>query len=342
MKLSPRDAPGYFTKPDPDAMGLLIFGADAMRIALKRQEVIANITGPNAEEEMRLSRMNGADVRKDPAMLSDAVKAVGFFPGPRVVLVEDVTEAMAAAILPILGDWAQGDAQIVMTAGQLKATSKLRKFFETHKRAYAAAIYDNPPTRAEIETELNRAGLQNIGQDALRDLTNLANAIDPGDFRQTLEKIALYKRGDDSALAPEDIAACAPASTEAEIDDIIDILAEARTQEIGPLMRRLHAQGVQPVSLCIGMMRHFRTLYAAAAAPGGPNEGINRVRPPVYGPRCDRMVRQAQNWGADKLQDALSLITDTDLKLRSAGQHAPAMALVERAMIRLAMMGARR
>ena len=168
MKLSPRDAPGYFTKPDPDAMGLLIFGADAMRIALKRQEVIANITGPNAEEEMRLSRMNGADVRKDPAMLSDAVKAVGFFPGPRVVLVEDVTEAMAAAILPILGDWAQGDAQIVMTAGQLKATSKLRKFFETHKRAYAAAIYDNPPTRAEIETELNRAGLQNIGQDALR------------------------------------------------------------------------------------------------------------------------------------------------------------------------------
>ena len=90
------------------------------------------------------------------------------------------------------------------------------------------------------------------------------------------------------------------------------------------------------------MMRHFRTLYAAAAAPGGPNEGINRVRPPVYGPRRDRMVRQAQNWGADKLQDALSLITDTDLKLRSAGQHAPAMALVERAMIRLAMMGARR
>lgn len=342
MKLSARDAPGYFARPDPDAMGLLIYGADAMRIALKRQEAVANITGPGAEEEMRLTRIQASEVRKDPALLSDAVKAVGFFPGPRVVLVEDATETMAQAILPILGDWNPGDAQIVITAGQLKPASKLRKFFETHKRAYAAAIYDNPPTKAEIETELNRAGLTNLGDEALRDLSVLATAIDPGDFRQTLEKVALYKRGDTTPLSPADIAACAPASTEAEIDEIVDILAEARTQEIGPLMRRLRAQGVQPVTLCIGMLRHFKTLYAAAAAPGGPNEGINRVRPPVFGARRDRMVRQAQNWGADRLQTALGLIVETDLSLRSAGQNAPAMALVERAMIRLAMMGSRR
>ena len=47
------------------------------------------------------------------------------------------------------------------------------------------------------------------------------------------------------------------------------------------------------------------------------------------------MLRQAQKWGAPKLQQALGLLTETDLKLRSAGQTAPAMALVERALIRL-------
>tara|TARA_R110002124_G_scaffold220063_3_gene385839 strand:- start:1479 stop:2504 length:1026 start_codon:yes stop_codon:yes gene_type:complete len=341
MKLSARDAPGYFARPDSDKMGLLIYGGDAMRIALKRQEVIAGLVGPKGEEEMRLTRMAAADVRRDPALLSDAIKAVGFFPGPRVAFVEDATETHAEAILPSLQDWRRGDAQVVVAAGALKPTSKLRKYFEAHKDAYAAAIYDNPPSRTEIEAELQRAGLTALSSEALRDLSALAMTIDPGDFRQTLEKLVIYKHGDPAPATPQDVAAVAPATTEAEIDDMLDIVAEAKSGEIGPLMQRLRAQGVQPVTLCIGLMRHFRTLYAVAAAPGGPGEGINRVRPPVFGPRRDKVLRQAQGWGVERLQQALTVITETDLSLRSAAQTAPAMALVERAMIRLAMMARR-
>jgi DNA polymerase-3 subunit delta len=63
------------------------------------------------------------------------------------------------------------------------------------------------------------------------------------------------------------------------------------------------------------------------------------LRPPLYGKRRDRVLRQAQGWGAAKLQTALTILTDTDLQLRSAGQTAPALALMERALIRLAMLG---
>ena len=341
MKLTARDAPGYFAKPEAHRTGLLIYGPDGMRVALKRQEVIAALIGPQGEEEMRLTRIPAADLRKDPAMLLDAVKAQGFFPGPRVAFVEDATDAMAPTIIAAVEEWQEGDAQIIVTAGQLKASSKLRKLFESHPNAYAAAIYDDPPSREEIEATLAKSGLRDIGNDAMRDLTALARELDPGDFRQTMEKLALYKLGDDTPLTPDDIAACAPSSTEAELDDILNIVAEARSGEIGPVMKRLRAQGVQPVSLCISATRHFRTLYTAASDPGGAAQGMGRLRPPVFGPRRDRMLRQAQNWGAPKLQDALSLLTQTDLQLRSAGQHAPEMALVERALIRLAMMAAR-
>lgn len=342
MKLSPRDAPGYFARPDATRTGLLIYGADAMRIALRRQEVIAALIGPEGEAEMRLSRMPAGELRKDPARLNDALKAQSFFPGPRVAFVEDATEALAAPILAALQDWQAGDAQIVVTAGQLKPTSKLRKAFEAHPNAYAAAIYDDPPSRGEIEAMLAKAGLRNISPEAQRDLGHLALALDPGDFRQTVEKLALYKMGDDSPLSPEDIAACAPASTEADLDDVLNIVAEARAGEIGPIMKRLRAQGVQPVALCITATRHFRALYTAASDPGGPSQGMSRMRPPVFGPRRDRMLRQAQSWGAPDLESALGVLTETDLQLRSAAQTAPQMALVERALIRLAMMGGRR
>jgi DNA polymerase-3 subunit delta len=338
MKLSPREAEGYFARPDADKAGLLIYGADAMRVALKRQQVLAALLGPNAEEEMRLTRIPGADLRGDPALLLDAVKAVGFFPGPRAVFVEDTTDVAAPAILTAFEDWAPGDAQIIVTAGQLKASSKIRKAFEAHPAAYAVGIYDDPPSRGEIERILTEAGLQNIPRDSMSALAELATGISPGDFTQTIEKLSLYKRGDSSELTIEDIEACAPRSTEAALDDVLNVVAEGRAGEIGPLIRRLQSQGTNAVSLCIGATRHFRTLYACASDPGGASQGIGKLRPPVYGKRRDRILRQAQGWGAPKLQTALTVLTDTDLSLRSAGQTAPAMALVERAMIRLAML----
>lgn len=338
MKLGPRDAPGYFARPDPEKTGLLIYGADAMRIALKRQQMIAALLGKDAEEEMRLTRMPGAELRKDPAMLLDAVKSVGFFPGPRAAFVEDTTDAAAPAVQAALDDWQPGDAQIIVTAGALKASSKLRKMFETHKNAYAVGIYDDPPSRAEIERILTDAGLRTVPNDSMAALTELAGTLGPGDFTQTIEKLSLYKHGDSSDLSLDDIDACAPRSTEAALDDVLNVVAESRSGEIGPLIRRLQAQGTNAVSLCIGATRHFRTLYTAASDPGGAVSGVGRLRPPVFGKRRDQIIRQANAWGPARLETALTVLTDTDLQLRSAGQTAPAMAVMERALIRLAML----
>ena len=338
MKLSPREAPGYFARPDPTRAGLLIHGADAMRVALRRQEVIAALIGPDGEEEMRLTRIAAADLRKDPALLADAIKAQGFFPGPRVAFVEDAADGLSKTIAAALEDWREGDAAIVVTAGQLRAASPLRKLFETHPSAYSAAIYDDPPSRAEIEAVLGKAGLRGVSDEAMTALVALSRSLDPGDFRQTVEKLALYKLGDADPLTPAEIAALAPASTEAAMDEVIHLTAEARDGEIGPVLRRLQAQGVQPVGLCIGATRHFRALHAAASDPGGAGAGIGKLRPPVFGPRRDRMLRQAQSWGMHRLEAALGLLVETDLTLRSAAQ-APQMAVMERALIRLARLG---
>jgi len=341
MKLSPRDAIGYFAKPDPKKAGLLLYGPDAMRIALRRQEVIEALIGPQGEEEMRLTRMSGAEMRKDKAMLMDAMKAQGFFPGPRVTFVEDATDQVADAMKEALFDWRQGDAQVIVTAGSLKATSKLRKLFESHPSAYCVAIYADPPSRAEIEATLKKAGVQDISREAMTDIEALSRSIDPGDFRQTLEKLSLYKLSDPSPVSSEDVQNCAPATSEAEVDDVLNIVAEGRTAELGPLMIKIEGQGIDPVALSIFTMRHFRALHAAASDPGGAASGIARARPPIFGPRRDRMTRQAQGWGVYKLETALGILTDTDLTLRSSSR-APTMAVMERALIRLAMLAQRR
>ena len=125
MKLSTREAPAYFAKPDASKAGLLIYGADAMRVALRRQEVIKALIGPEGEDEMRLTRIPAAELRKDAALVLDGIKAQGFFPGQRVVFVEDAGDGLAPVIASALEAWTPGDAAIIVTAGQLNASAEL-------------------------------------------------------------------------------------------------------------------------------------------------------------------------------------------------------------------------
>lgn len=328
MILRGAEAGHAFARPDPARPGLLIYGADPMRVALRRQELVLATIGAQGAGEMRLARLAAGDLRKDPALLSDATRAAGFFPGPRVALVEEATDGLAPALATALADWRPGDAQIIVTAGALTAKSTLRSLFEKHPTCAAIGLFDDPPTRDEIEAALRAQGLARLEPAAMADLTTLARALDPGDFRQMLEKIALYKWQDPAPLTPAEIASLAPATIEAEVDDLIHAVAERRLAEVGPLLRRLEGQGVNAVSLCIGALRHFRTLHTAACNPGGAR---------IFGPRRDQMLRQAGDWGMHRLEDALSLLVETDLSLRSA-TRAPAMAVMERALIRLASM----
>ena len=335
MKLSGTEASRYFAKPDPARAGLLIFGADAMAVALRRQEVIAALIGPKGEEEMRLTRMSGADLRKDGTLLLDAIKSAGFFPGPRVAFVEEATDGLAEPVAAALKAWQPGDANIVITAGNLTAKSALKTLVEKHLAAVCIGLYDDPPSREEVEALLGKAGLKAIDPAAMTELLTLSRGLDPGDFRQTLEKIGLYKFGDATPLTVAEVAALAPGTVETDVLDVVAAAVDGRAVELGLLMRRIEAQGVQAVTLCIQTLRYMRALHVATSDPGGVAAGMARSF--GFGPRRAAMQAQAQKWGGRALEQALGLLVETDLTLRSTSR-APAMAVMERALIRIAMM----
>ena len=341
MKLTGSNIRVYLSVPEANRAGLLIHGPDPMRIALAREEIIKAIIGPKGREEMRLTRISSAELKKDPASLIDAMKAACFFPGPRAAFVEDASDNVTKIIQTALENREEGDAQLVITAGQLRTSSSLRKIFETHTNAYAAAIYSDPPSQKEVQNEIDNIGIKNVPNDTFKAIIVLSRILDPGDFKQMLEKVALFKLGDQTPLTIEEVELCAPLSYEAAIEDILDKVSEGLPDAIGPIMGRLLSQGIQPVTICILATKHFKTLFKIAVHPDGPRSGIANLRPPVFGLRRDRLARHGKLWSVNKAKQAIKALTDLDLVLRSADQSAPASALAERAMIRLSMMAKR-
>ena len=337
MKLAGDKANNYFTNPDNSHTAILIYGSDTMRVALRRQELLEALLGDNAEEEMRLMRISGSDLRSDPALLLDGLKANGFFPGLRAVFVEGATDTNSAVIDAAMQDWQKGDAILVLTANQLNVRSKLRKMIENNSNSVAIGIYNDPPNEKEIISIASKYNLNDFENDAKKNLIALGRSLDPGDFQQTCEKLSLYKYKDASAITSTDINLCAPVTIDAALDEAIHIIADARSNEVGPLLSKLFGQGMNPTTMCIAVTRHFRNLHFAASHPSGPDTALSRAKPPVFGLRKERMVRQVRLWGGTRLEKALGVLTDTDLSLRSSSK-APAHAMLERAFIRISMM----
>ncbi len=292
----------YLARPDPSRPALLIYGQDAMRVAMKRAEAVKALVGEKADEEMRLTRLPGASLRKDPAQLLDAVKEVGFFPGPRVVLVEDTPDAAADAVRAALLDWKPGDAAMVVTAGALGKSSALRKLFEPHPTAVTAPIYDDPPGEDEVARWMADAGLRQVPPAAMKEMMVLARALDPGDLRQTIEKIGLYKHGDPAPLAVEEIALMAPATIEADLDELIHIVAERRhlprgRQQVGiaqPQQRRLarpRRAGQEMEHARLQGQRHVRQQLGPPVIAEADIPHLDHAQPPFFPARLGSRPR---------------------------------------------------
>ena len=338
MKLTSRDVLSFFKSPPKGITGVLIYGNDPMRVSDKRQQLLQSLLGSNADEEMRLARISREILKKEPEQAIDLCKAQGFFPGERALLIEEANETITDIIIKAVEAWKDGDATIIITAGSLKPSSSLRKFFEQKKNTYSVPIYDNPMTKFEVEKIIAESGLQNVTQDSFAQLLTVASELQPGDFKQTVDKLALYKLSDEKPVTYQDIINCTPISNEADIDEVLSVILAGNEFKVSQILGRLSSQGTLPVTLIIAATRHFKALFSIISNPGGVNAGAKALRPPIYGPRKEALTNQAQKWGPVKIKTAIKILTATDLQLRSSSQQVPQMALVERIFIRIAML----
>jgi hypothetical protein len=67
-----------------DLAGALLHGPDAGLVALRRRQLVNFLTDG---DDLRLTRLEPGVAQKDPAGIDAALRARGFFPGRRVVLI---------------------------------------------------------------------------------------------------------------------------------------------------------------------------------------------------------------------------------------------------------------
>jgi len=317
-QLKSGEADRLLAKPDPSVRLVLIYGDDEGLVAERAEKFTAAVTSKDGEH----LRFDPAWLSDNPGRLADEANAIPMFGGKRAISLRvSGNRAIEGALAAIL-DAPPEDSWIVVTAGELRKTSPLRKLAEASKAAWSIACYaDGERDLDRIIDEEMRAAKLAIADDARAALRSLIGS-DRMISRSEVQKLALYAAGS-ATVTLDDVRAVIGDAGAFATDEVVDAVADGNATALDLAWRRLLAAGTPNFLILGAVTRHFTYLEKARAAFDGgeaPEALVRRAAPPIYPfSRQPAVARQIERWSPARIARALAALDQALLDSRVHG-----------------------
>ncbi|MFZ5931524.1 MAG: DNA polymerase III subunit delta [Pseudomonadota bacterium] len=179
------------TRPGPNFRAILFYGPNEGRVREYAVQIAKTVVA-DLSDPFRICQLSAADLKDDPARLADEAAAIAMTGGRRVIRARGIGDAQTDCFANFL-EYPQGDSLIVVEAGELAKTSRLRKLFESHSLCAIVACYEDSGADLDalVTGHLRQHGLT-INSEA-KDYLLHCLGEDRLATRQELDKLVLYK-----------------------------------------------------------------------------------------------------------------------------------------------------
>ncbi|WND03699.1 DNA polymerase III subunit delta [Temperatibacter marinus] len=335
VKASPRDIAGYVNKLPSQFRVVLIFGRDE-GLAREYAEKIGKQIVEDLSDPFSVARPTMAQVKENPSLLLDEVAAISMMGGRRLIRFEGVGNDAKAAVNLVL-ESEQGDGLLVITAGDLKPTSALRKAVEASKIGLSIACYEDSAQDVAglVHEVLVSAGLR-ANQDAMAYLIDNLGS-DRMISRSELQKLILYKGQDKSEVSLEEAEACVGDTAALGLNQIAEAVTAGDLKNLEKYIQRAWIAGESPIAILRVVQSRLGRLHLARGHMDqgmGAGDAVSKLRPPVFFKEKPAFTSQLTRWSLPKLNRALELVMQAELDCKTTGN--PAETLCARLLLSLA------
>jgi DNA polymerase-3 subunit delta len=319
---------------------VLLYGRDEGMVR-ERGEILARQIVDDINDPFSTIRLDADEVKRDMALLADEMAAMSMMGGRRLVRLERAPDGVTAAVASALEFLPQANEPgnfLLVTAGELAAGSKLRKFFEKSKTALAMPCYGDESQDVEslVRASLTGAGMT-IEPAALSFLVgNLGG--DRLATRGELDKLMLYMRGQEPArITLEDVTACVGDSASMALGDIAAAVTGGDVRRLDLLFDRAETRTESPVAILrivSRRMMQFHFVCGLMEEGLACGEALNRLKPKLFFKDNDAFRLQAPGWRQENTARALDILSEAEGQCKSTGL--PDRAIAMRACVRIA------
>ena len=298
----------------------LIYGPDEGLVS-ERAATLSKSLAAKTHSETEQVRLLNEDLEANPDRLALDLKTISMFGERKIIRAINGKNFPLAAFEELLKT-PPFEADLIIEAGDLKKTAKLRKLFENAANLAAIPCYkDTAASLSELIDEVLKDHDLTINQ-ANKSLLTTRLGADRALSRKELEKLALYARStlggeneqNDTAVTQSMIDAILGDMSEITLDAIIKDTLLGNPHAAQNQLKRTLAQGIAPTPVFLILLRQLQQLYkgALSVAAGQTIHAVAKSqRPPLYFERRDNFVKQLNLWQEDSLARAIMKTQDT-------------------------------
>jgi len=338
MKLPPREIERFLGHPGA-ARAALIFGPDE-GLVRERAGRLGKTVLAGEDDPFSRTELSPRDVSDDPARLADELLSPSLLGGRRLVILSAATDACCGPVetaLQALSGAADPPGVLIVTAGELRGASRLRKIFEGDKAAAAIACY--PDTARDLDG-LIRAVVGNAGHRIEEDAVAFLQSSLGSDrmvSRSELEKLVLYKGPPDAPITVADCMAAVGDSGALAIQDVVDAATAGDLKVLDRSLKRLEAAGESSIGVLRLLARRLQRLHLLVSArdAGMPmDKALASLTPRAFWPESDALKRAAGLWTPERMATAMDIVLEAEEQSKQTGY--PAEAICAQACFRIA------
>ena len=339
MKLSYRDIDAQVRKLSPQYLAVLIYGPDE-GLVRERATKIAKQIVEDLQDPFLVANIDPDSLKSEPGILADEAAAISMMGGRRVIRVEGAAENTTKAATSYLEN-PVGDGLIVITAGNLRPTSGLRKLFEKSKNAATIACYeDNQASLDTLIHEVMRENGLSIDADAASFLQmNLGS--DRLVSRSELNKLSIYMGPEgvreSDMVTLDDVSACVGDSGALTIDTITNATISGDLRRLDNTLFKAFNRGENAIAVLRSLIRKIQRMHLARGYMDqgfSADQAMGKLIPRVFAMETRQFKMDLGRWTTDRLANAMTITTSAEKDCKTTGM--PVEAICARACLRIA------
>jgi len=321
VAIKSHEAARFLKAPNNQISAVLTYGTDAGLISERARAAAkawANLEDPPSE----ITRLDDADLESDTDRLSVELMTVPMFGGRKVILASTGRRINAALLTEII-EPGPLPGVLVVEAGNLKPTDKVRKLFEKSKHTAAIACFpdEGRDLAALIDDEV-KAAKMTIAPEA-REVLLAQLGADRALSRGEIAKLVLYCSGHKQIELP-DVEAIVSDASELGVDRIVNAAAGGEPGVAVKELSRALNSGESAQFVLIALQRHFMRLHRIQAEVTGGRamaDAMKSLRPPLHFKQKNAVTAQIRKWPLPHLNRALEEIAKAAKNSRQTGSR---------------------
>ncbi len=289
--LRPQGFEAVFSSPSGRYSGALLYGPNWDLLNRLKTQAIRHFAANHPEGE--IVRFSDSDLAADPGRLLEELQSISMFGPDKLVVVDAASAAIHKACIGAISvGWS--DCFLLVTAGDLKKSSPLRKEFEASPELAITVCYEQ--SIADL-LEFSASFMSGLGITIERDAAELVVSAVGGNaalLQSELAKLASYA-GEGGSLTSADVTEIIAGNEAASMDGLIDAVFSGRPEAAIQAITTLQQQGQQPATALIALTNHCALLIEMAVAVDfgrRPEAVVKEWRPPIFFKRHNAFTGQ--------------------------------------------------